>query len=112
MRTRYNKVNVFLNDDEKNILKRNCEIYHTNQSEYIRSLIIGYDMNKNISKKAEDKSKEKEIDVAQVNRIINDNIEFLVKVKNRFKYFGYNYDEQEVSKEIENLKILKDTIYK
>lgn len=81
MRKRYNKVNVFLNDDEKNILKRNCEIYHTNQSEYIRSLIIDYDMNKNVSKKAEDKSKEKGIDVAQVNRIINDSIEFLIKVK-------------------------------
>lgn len=111
MRTRYNKVNVFLNDDEKNILKRNCEMFHTNQSEYIRSLIIGYDMSK-LTLKEEDKTKEKTIDVNQVIKIIDDNIDFLNKVKNRFHYFGYNYDEQEISKEIEKLKLLQETIYK
>ncbi len=111
MRTRYNKVNVFLNDDEKDILKRNCEMFHTNQSEYIRSLIIGYDMNK-LTPKEKDNPKEKTIDINQVIKIIDDNIDFLNKVKNRFHYFGYNYDEQEVIKEIENLKILKGNIYK
>ena len=111
MRTRYNKVNVFLNDDEKNILKRNCEMFHINQSEYIRSLIIGYDFSK-LTPKKEDKPKEKTIDVNQVIKIIDDNIDFLNKVKNRFHYFGYNYDEQEVSKEIENFKKIKETIYK
>ncbi len=111
MRRRYNKVNVFLNDDEKLILKKICEMYHTNQSEYIRSLIIGYDMSK-LTPKEEDKPKEKTIDVNQVIRIIDDNIDFLNKVKNRFHYFGYNYDEQEISKEIEKLKLLQETIYK
>ena len=111
MRTRYNKVNVFLNVDEKLILKKNCEMFHTNQSEYIRSLIIGYDMSK-LTPKVEDKHKEKTIDVNQVIRIIDDNIDFLNKVKKRFHYFGYNYDAQEVSKEIEKMKLLQETIYK
>ncbi len=48
-----------------------------------------------------------EIDDDQVNRIINDNIELLIIVKNRFRYFGYDYDGQEVSKEIENFNLIK-----
>ena len=40
MRIRNNKVNVFLNDDEKFILKRDSSKLNLSQSEYIRDLII------------------------------------------------------------------------
>ena len=43
MRIRNNKVNVFLSDDEKFILKRDSSRLNLSQSEYIRNLIIGYD---------------------------------------------------------------------
>ena len=40
MRIRNNKVNVFLSDDEKFILKRDSSKLNLSQSEYIRNLII------------------------------------------------------------------------
>ena len=42
MRIRNNKVNVFLSDDEKFILKKDSSKLNLSQSEYIRNLIIGY----------------------------------------------------------------------
>lgn len=42
MRIRNNKVNVFLSDDEKFILKRDSSKLNLSQSEYIRNLIVGY----------------------------------------------------------------------
>ena len=42
MRIRNNKVNVFLSDDEKFILKRDYSKLNLSQSEYIRNLIVGY----------------------------------------------------------------------
>ena len=44
MRIRNNKVNVFLSDDEKFILKRDSAKLNLSQSEYIRNLIIGYEI--------------------------------------------------------------------
>ena len=44
MRIRNNKVNVFLSDDEKFILKRDSSQLNLSQSEYIRNLIIGYEI--------------------------------------------------------------------
>ena len=44
MRIRNNKVNVFLSDDEKFILKRDSSKLNLSQSEYIRNLIIGYEI--------------------------------------------------------------------
>ena len=44
MRIRNNKVNVFLSDDEKFILKRDSSKLKLSQSEYIRNLIIGYEI--------------------------------------------------------------------
>ena len=40
MRIRNNKVNVFLSDDEKFILKRDSSKLNLSQSEYIRNLKI------------------------------------------------------------------------
>ena len=44
MRIRNNKINVFLSDDEKFILKRDSSKLNLSQSEYIRNLIIGYEI--------------------------------------------------------------------
>ena len=44
MRIRNNKVNVFLSDDEKFFLKRDSSKLNLSQSEYIRNLIIGYEI--------------------------------------------------------------------
>ena len=44
MRIRNNKVNIFLSDDEKFILKRDSLKLNLSQSEYIRNLIIGYEI--------------------------------------------------------------------
>ena len=44
MRIRNNKVNVFLSDDEKFILKRDSSKLNLSQSEYIRNLIIEYEI--------------------------------------------------------------------
>ena len=51
MRIRNNKVNVFLSDDEKFILKRDSSKLNLSQSEYIRNLIIGYEIKFQKSKK-------------------------------------------------------------
>lgn len=44
MRIRNNKVNVFFSDDEKFILKRDSSKLNLSQSEYIRNLIVGYEI--------------------------------------------------------------------
>ena len=44
MRIRNNKVNVFLSDDEKIVLKSNSSKLNLSQSEYIRNLIVGYEI--------------------------------------------------------------------
>ena len=51
MRIRNNKINVFLSDDEKFILKRDSSKLNLSQSEYIRNLIIGYEIKFQKSKK-------------------------------------------------------------
>ena len=60
MKIRNNKVNVFLSDDEKFILKRDSSKLNLSQSEYIRNLIIGYEV-KNPEVKKEPKSKKMNI---------------------------------------------------
>ena len=66
MRIRNNKVNVFLSDDEKFILKRNSSKLNLSQSEYIRNLIIGYEV-KNPEVKEETK---KNIDEYIIEKIL------------------------------------------
>ena len=59
MRTRYNKINVFLDNKEKEILKRDSSKLNISQSAYIRNLIVGYDMSKHVPLIDKPKSKEK-----------------------------------------------------
>ena len=60
MRIRNNKVNVFLSDDEKFVLKRDSSKLNLSQSEYIRNLIVGYEI-KIPEVKKEPKPKKKNI---------------------------------------------------
>ena len=96
MRIRNNKVNVFLSDDEKLILKRDSSKLNLSQSEYIRNLIIGYEI-KIPEVKEEQKPKKEEY--------IIENIECLIKVKNKFHYLGYFENERAIGTKIEYLKL-------
>lgn len=81
MRIRNNKVNVFLSDDEKFILKRNSSRLNLSQSEYIRNLIIGYKI-KVPEVKEEPKPKKDEYVIENIAKALEENIECLIKVKN------------------------------
>lgn len=81
MRIRNNKVNVFLSDDEKFILKRDSSRLNLSQSEYIRNLIIGYKI-KVLEVKEEPKPKKDEYVIENIAKTLEENIECLIKVKN------------------------------
>ena len=111
MRIRNNKVNVFLSDDEKFILKRDSSKLKLSQSEYIRNLIIGYKM-KIPEVKEEQKTKKYEYVIENIVKALEENIECLTKVKNRFHYLGYFEDEREIGTKIECLKLQNTTLKK
>lgn len=110
MRIRNNKVNVFLSDDEKFILKRDSSKLNLSQSEYIRKLIVGYEI-KIPKVKEEPKPKKEEYIIKNVAKALEENIECLIKVKNKFHYLGYFEDERTIGTKIEYLK-LQNTILK
>ena len=111
MRIRNNKVNVFLSDDEKFILKRDSSKLKLSQSEYIRNLIIGYEIK--ISEVKEQPKPKKEEDIIEnVVKALEENIECLIKVKNKFHYLGYFEDERAIGTEIEYLKLQNTTLKK
>ena len=83
MRIRNNKVNVFLSDDEKFILKRASSKLNLSQSEYIRNLIVGYEI-KIPEVKEEPKPKKEEYIIENIAKALEENIECLIKVKNKF----------------------------
>ena len=103
MRIRNNKVNVFLSDDEKFILKRNSSKLNLSQSEYIRNLIIGYEV-KNTKVKEETKNSIDEYIIEKIFKTLEENINCLIKVKNKFHYLGYFEDERAIGTKIEVLK--------
>ena len=111
MRIRNNKVNVFLSDDEKFILKRDSSKLKLSQSEYIRNLIIGYKM-KIPEVKEEQKTKKDEYVIENIVKALEENIECLTKVKNRFHYLWYFEDERAIGTKIEFLKIQNSMIEK
>ena len=104
MRIRNNKVNVFLSDDEKFILKRDSSKLNLSQSEYIRNLIIGYEV-KNPEVKEETKNSIGEYIIEKILKTLEENINCLIKVKNKFHYLGYFENEQAIGTKIEALKI-------
>ena len=109
MRIRNNKVNVFLSDDEKFILKRDSSKLNLSQSEYIRNLIVGYEI-KIPEVKKEPKSKKEEYIMENVAKALEENIECLMKVKNKFHYLGYFEDERAIGTKIEYLKLQNTTL--
>ena len=111
MRIRNNKVNVFLSDDEKFILKRDFSKLKLSQSEYIRNLIVGYEI-KIPDVKEEPKPKKEEYIIENITKALEENIECLIKVKNKFHYLGYFEDERAIGTKIEFLKILNSTVIK
>ena len=109
MRIRNNKVNVFLSDDEKFILKRDSSKLNLSQSEYIRNLIIGYEV-KNPEVKEETKNNIDEDIIEKILKTLEENINCLIKVKNKFHYLGYFENEQAIGTKIEDLKIQNSEI--
>ncbi len=109
MRMRNNKVNVFLSDDEKFILKRDSSKLNLSQSEYIRNLIIGYEV-KNPEVKEETKNSIDEYIIEKILKTLEENINCLIKVKNKFHYLGYFENEQVIGTKIEALKIQNSEI--
>lgn len=104
MRIRNNKVNVFLSDDEKFILKRDSSKLNLSQSEYIRNLIVGYEI-KIPEVKEEPNPKKEEYIIENIAKTLGENIECLIKVKNKFHYIEYFEDEQAIGTKIEYLKL-------
>ena len=111
MRIRNNKVNVFLSNDEKFILKRDSSKLNLSQSEYIRNLIIGYEI-KIPEVKEEQKPKKDEYIIENIAKVLEENIECLIKVKNKFHHLGYFEDEQAIGIKIEYLKLQNTTLKK
>ena len=109
MRIRNNKVNVFLSDDEKFILKRASSKLNLSQSEYIRNLIVGYKV-KNSKIKEEIKTNIDKYIIEKILKTLEENINCLIKVKNKFHYLGYFENEQAIETKIENLKIQNSEI--
>ena len=109
MRIRNNKINVFLSDDEKFILKRDSSKLNLSQSEYIRNLIIGYEV-KNPEVKEEIKNSIGEYIIEKILKTLEENIDCLIKVKNKFHYLGYFENEQAIGTKIEALKIQNNEI--
>lgn len=111
MRIRNNKVNVFLSDDEKIVLKSNSSKLNLSQSEYIRNLIVRYEI-KAPQVKEETKPKKDEYIIENILKALDKNIEYLIKVKNRFRYLGYFKDEEAIGIKIDYLKIQNNTLKK
>ena len=111
MRIRNNKVNVFLSDDEKFILKRASSKLNLSQSEYIRNLIIGYEV-KNPEVKEEIKNSIGEYIIEKILKTLEENIDCLIKVKNKFHHLGYFEDERAIGIKIEYLKLQNTTLKK
>ena len=109
MRIRNNKINVFLSDDEKFILKRDSSKLNLSQSEYIRNLIIRYEV-KNPEVKEEIKNSIGEYIIEKILKTLEENIDCLIKVKNKFHYLGYFENEQAIGTKIEALKIQNSEI--
>jgi len=107
MRMRNNKVNVFLSDDEKFILKRESSKLNLSQSEYIRNLIVGYEIK---IPEVKEESKKEEYIIENIVKALEENVECLMKVKNKFHYLGYFEDERAIGTKIEYLKLQNTTL--
>ena len=95
----------------KFILKRDSSKLNLSQSEYIRNLIIGYEV-KNPEVKEEIKNSIGEYIIEKILKTLEENIDCLIKVKNKFHYLGYFEDERAIGTKIEYLKLQNTTLKK
>ena len=107
MRIRNNKVNVFLSDDEKFILNRKSSKLNLSQSECIRNLIVGYEIK---IPEVKEESKKEEYIIENIVKALEENVECLMKVKNKFHYLGYFEDKRAIGTKIEYLKLQNTTL--
>ena len=95
MRKRNIKINVFLNEDEKQMLVEKSNKARLSQSDFIRNLIRDY---------TNDKPLEINIDNI-VNNIFNITDD-LSKLKSKLHYLGYFHEEEYLQNKIDNLNDL------
>ena len=91
---------------KKSIFKLNLS-----QSKYIRNLIVGYEI-KIPKVKEEQKTKKDEYIIENIVKALEENINCLIKVKNKFHYLGYFEDERAIGTKIEYLKLQNNTLKK
>ena len=92
-------------------MKRDSSRLNLFQSEYIRNLIIGYKI-KVPEVKEEPKPKKDEYIIENIVKALEENINCLIKVKNRFHHLGYFEDERAIGIKIEYLKLQNTTLKK
>lgn len=78
---------------------------------HIRNLIVGYEI-KIPEVKKEPKPKKEEYIIENIAKALEENIECLTKVKNKFHYLEYFEDERAIGNKIEYLKIQNSTLEK
>ena len=83
MRTRNIKINVFLNENEKNMLEEKSSKTKLSQSEFIRKLIDDFKIN-SLSNS----------DTTYIAESLEESINELLKLKKRLHNFGYFEDEE------------------
>lgn len=82
MRKRNIKINVYLNEEENKLLKEKSNKVRLTQSDFIRKLIKDY---KN--------DEQSQINIKDIAKIISDNTNDLLKLKNKLHYLGYFREE-------------------
>ena len=78
---------------------------------FILTLTVGYEI-KIPKVKEEPKPKKEEYVIENIAKALEENIECLIKVKNKFHYLGYFEDEQAIGTKIEYLKLQNNTLKK
>ena len=65
-----------------------------------------------LKKKQSRKKMSDEYIIENILKALDENIEYLIKVKNRFRYLGYFKDEEAIGIKIDYLKIQNNTLKK
>ena len=108
------KKKINMSDELKTKIDWSCKFSnrpYQSQSKYIRNLIVGYEI-KIPEVKEEPNPKKEEYIIENIAKALKENIECLIKVKNRFHYLGYFEDERAIGTKIEYLKLQNTTLKK
>ena len=104
-------MSIRINQSESDKLAKDISRTKLTKSEYIRNLIVGYKI-KIPEVKEEPKPKKEEYIIENIAKALEENIECLIKVKNKFHYLGYFEDERAIGTKIEYLKLQNTTLKK